>query len=512
MALWPGLELHEHQTIGIQRMVDLERNGVLLPAFTHGTEPTEESLLTGGFLCDGMGVGKTIETLCLLAENPQKSTLLLMPKALIGPWVENGHRADFPCFVVEDGKWVLAKRGSRSSALYITNYETVLYRPDLTTDLVWNRVVLDESHRIRTPGSRLSKLVVGLKADFRWALSGTPLVNSPRDILTQMAFLGIPCTESHQWISEYYDPLVSRFVIRRSMEDIRGLVSTVPPRPIIETHALDFLSTEEADFYHGLQGLRDIIKYGRVSRKQILELLLRLRQTAVSPEIYMAALRRQDSTYEECWTKPSTKMAALANLVKDEQGGHKFLVFCSFHDEMDMLSTYLGRVCKTRVEQYHGGLSSAERAEVLERAEKDSCRVLLIQLQSGGVGLNLQSFDRVVFMCPWWTSALMDQAIARAVRMGQTKVVKVIHLVLAEVEELGVDIDNFMMEKAESKREMLEDFFHLVREGKRRPLPIYTHPPPPMKSFVPVAPVAPVAPVVPVVTRGATEEDPGDPN
>jgi SNF2 family DNA or RNA helicase len=471
MTLWPGLHLHEHQVAGIQRMVDMERKGTLLPPFTQGEETFEESLLTGGFLCDGMGVGKTIETLCLLAENPQKSTLLLMPKALIGPWVENGHRADFPCFVVEDGKWVLTKKGSRKSALYITNYETVLHRPDLTTHLVWDRVVLDESHRIRTPGSRLSRLVVGLRADFRWALSGTPLVNSQRDIATQLAFLGVPHTESFRWVSDYYDPLLPSLVIRRSMEDIRGLVSTVPPVPEVEIHALDFLSSEEADFYHGLQGLRDILKYGRISRKQILELLLRLRQTAVSPEIYMSALRRQDPTYEECWAKPSTKMAALAHLVKDGQEEHKFLVFCSFHEEMELIAGYLKRVCGTQAELYHGRLSNAERADVLERAQQPSCRVFLIQLQSGGVGLNLQSFDRVVFMCPWWTAALMDQAIARAVRMGQTQTVKIIHLVLSKVEELGLDIDKFIMGKAEAKRELLEEFFELATrsvEGKAK--------------------------------------------
>jgi len=70
-------------------------------------------------------------------------------------------------------------------------------------------------------------------------------------------------------------------------------------------------------------------------------------------------------------------------------------------------------------------------------------------------------------MTPWWTSALMDQAIARAVRMGQTKVVRVIHLVLAEVEEMGVDIDKMMMGTAEDKRELLEDFFALA-VGKRK--------------------------------------------
>jgi SNF2 family DNA or RNA helicase len=450
----------------------MERYGKLLQPFTTTEEETshaEETLLTGGLLCDGMGVGKTIETLTLLAENPQKRTLLLMPKALIGTWVENGTRANFPCFVLEGKKWVLKGRGSRSSCLYITNYESVLYKADVTSDLVWDRIVLDESHRIRNPSTRLSRRIINLRADFRWALTGTPLVNQKRDIVAQLAFLGVPHTATFRWIAEYYEPLVPALVIRRSMEDIRGLVAAVPPVARIETHRLFFLSTEEADFYHGLQGLRDAIRYARVTRKQILEMLLRLRQTAVSPEIYMSALRRKDPTYEERWTEPSTKMVALANLVQEEQKEHKFLVFCSFHAEMELLAEYLEDSCGTKAELYHGGLSNGERADVLARAQQPSCRVLLIQLQSGGVGLNLQSFDRCVFMCPWWTAALMDQAIARAVRMGQTKAVRVIHLVLADVEMNGVDIDRFITEKAETKRHMLEEFFELATGLKAKP-------------------------------------------
>ena len=63
----------------------------------------------------------------------------------------------------------------------------------------------------------------------------------------------------------------------------------------------------------------------------------------------------------------------------------------------------------------------------------------------------------------------MDQAIARAVRMGQTKAVRVIHLVLADVEMNGVDIDRFITEKAETKRHMLEEFFELATGLKAKP-------------------------------------------
>ena len=84
---------------------------------------------------------------------------------------------------------------------------------------------------------------------------------------------------------------------------------------------------------------------------------------------------------------------------------------------------------------------------------------MLIQLQAGGVGLNLQEYDRIIFVSPWWTSALTDQAIARAVRMGQTEVVKVYHLRLAAESDTTINIDELINNKADEKRKMLETLF-----------------------------------------------------
>ena len=111
---------------------------------------------------------------------------------------------------------------------------------------------------------------------------------------------------------------------------------------------------------------------------------------------------------------------------------------------------------------YHGGLNQAERTAVLRRSKETTERtVLLLQLQAGGVGLNLQEYDRIVFMSPWWTAALMDQAIARAVRMGQNKVVHVYHLRLASEKGNTINIDALVNAKAGEKRKQLEKLFQL---------------------------------------------------
>ena len=108
-------------------------------------------------------------------------------------------------------------------------------------------------------------------------------------------------------------------------------------------------------------------------------------------------------------------------------------------------------------------MNQDERTKVLATSkETNDTTVMLIQLQAGGVGLNLQEYDRIIFVSPWWTSALMDQAIARAVRMGQKEVVKVYHLRLAAENDSTINIDMLINRKADEKRKMLEELFKIV--------------------------------------------------
>ena len=136
---------------------------------------------------------------------------------------------------------------------------------------------------------------------------------------------------------------------------------------------------------------------------------------------------------------------------------------------MNIIGEYLsseGIISEENVMRYSGEMSYTERNEVLERS-KTVCEksVMLIQLHAGGVGLNLQEYDRVVFVSPWWTAALMDQAIARAVRMGQHEVVKVYHLRLEAEDTKTINIDKVVSAKAMEKRAMLEKLFSLCSSG-----------------------------------------------
>jgi SNF2 family DNA or RNA helicase len=161
----------------------------------------------------------------------------------------------------------------------------------------------------------------------------------------------------------------------------------------------------------------------------------------------------------------SRKFDEVAYLMREatEQEGesHKWIVFCQFKEEMLQLHSFLKAhdfVCQ--VLQYHGGMNMREREQALkeskEPTEAGKQDVFLIQLKAGSTGLNLQHYDRIIFVSPWWTTAEMEQAKARAVRIGQKKVVK-IYMLHLETEET-FNIDKFMMDKVFEKKELATCF------------------------------------------------------
>jgi len=437
-TLWPGLVYYKHQLDGIRKMLQLERKGTPFDAL----DDTPSGTVKGGFQCDDMGLGKTIQILATMRQNPKPRTLILCPLALIDNWTQNAAKAGFTVLVKDEGSdWVSIAEGDEE--VYVTNYDAVLNRESMLM-LPWDRIVLDEAHCIRNHKTKKTKQILEIAAtvEIKWAVTGTPIVNNQKDAVTLFAFLGVPTKESMTWLPAYYEPLMNEMVIHRSMDEMRKVLSTCPPVPVIDKQVVAFKSAEEEAFYRQLQDLKTKIKfaYAKGDDMSVLTLLLRLRQSSVTPEILMPE-----------WNESSSKMDALKELVEAED--EKFLVFCSFQEEMELLKEFLGE----GVEMYHGSLTEKARRDVLERARDPSCRVLLIQIQCGGCGLNLQEFSRVVFMSPWWTSALMDQAIARSVRMGQTKKVIVTHLLLKE--EMGLNIDEMTHQVAEAKRELLVKFF-----------------------------------------------------
>ena len=448
--LWKGFSYKEHQEVAIEWMLERENND-----------------LSGGLLCDEMGLGKTMEILGTINNSNKENTLLLCPKAVIPQWVEAASKSKMN--VVTVGKAVWQQEGGfykDRPFLYISNYEKLIHRTSLFHESTWDRVVLDEAHKVSNKDGKLYKCIKKLDRETTWAVTATPIVNGIDDMKGLFYLIGYKAKD----ISGYSPFLeaVTEACLHRSMEEMRKILPELPPKELeFKPIRLDFESEEEGDFYRDAQSTIKKRLKKLNDPTSMLQILMRLRQLSVHPQVFISARKKEPWGFDHPdWTGSSSKFSHLRKMIEKNPSPGKWIIFCQFHEEMKLMEEYLSESESIgRVQQYHGGLSDNVKKEVIEatRESVEGNDILLLQLHSGGVGLNLQHFTKIVFMSPWWTSALMAQAVGRAVRIGQKERVEVYRLILKEEETLN--IDEKMMEKAMMKKDLLIRVFKFASKG-----------------------------------------------
>ena len=422
----------------------------------------------GGLLCDDMGLGKTEQILGLITNTPLLFTLLLCPKALIPQWRKEFLRCGFAVNVIEKGQWKKVSKAIAPRFVYVTNYDSLIGKRHLF-ERRFDRVCLDEAHQGLCKKGRLYEKVASLKRKATWVITATPVVNSLKDTHNLLSLVGYTAKDLTARPLEH---LVQEAVLHRSMGELRATLPDLPAPAKETTISLDFESEEEREFYQGIQG--KLVKRWKGLDKDAsslrFQLLMKLRQLSIHPQVYIGARKREPFGYtRDCWAGTSTKFAAVERLLLDEPKPIRWIIFCQFKDEMNLLENEL--IDKYTVLQYHGDLSEEQKASVLKQSEAElngKHMVLLINIKSGGVGLNLQHFTHIIFISPWWTSALMRQSIGRAVRIGQKAQVQVYHLILKEEETLNIDA--FMREKVSEKEGMLVELLSSASRGNLSPL------------------------------------------
>ena len=103
-------------------------------------------------------------------------------------------------------------------------------------------------------------------------------------------------------------------------------------------------------------------------------------------------------------------------------------------------------------EYFDGSSSVQERERAIRRfQEDDECRVFLISLKAGGVGLNLTAADYVYIVDPWWNPAVEQQAIDRTHRIGQTKNIFAYRMICTDT------VEDKILKLQERKRNLARD-------------------------------------------------------
>jgi superfamily II DNA or RNA helicase len=402
----------------------------------------------GGCLADDMGLGKTVMVLALLAArraaravDDRSPALVVAPRSVVFNWRQEAARFTPGLRVLEYvGSGRAAMRASFAEHdVILTTYGTLRRDAEALSAERFDYVVLDEAQAIKNAASVSAKTTRVLQARHRLALSGTPIENHLGELWSLFEFLNPGLLgsavafnrtatgerlddETLAWLARGLRP----FILRRTKEQV---ASDLPPKT--EQTLYCELERPQRALYDELRThyRRTLLEgtgtngIGR-AKLQVLEALLRLRQAACHPGLID---RRRT-------TDASAKLDVLVpRIVETIEEGHKTLVFSQF---TSLLAILRARLDENRTAYEYLDGRTRDRQSKVERFQTDpACRLFLISLKAGGLGLNLTAAEYVFLLDPWWNPAVEAQAIDRAHRIGQGRHVFAYRLIARDTVE-----------------------------------------------------------------------------
>lgn len=400
----------------------------------------------GGLLADDMGLGKTIQTLIMLEINSikDKPSIVIVPKTLIGNWVEESRKfAKKTKVLVVDGSQKQREeliKTIKEFDLVITSYSS--YQRDADKykkeSVFFNYAVLDEAQYIKNFKTKNAQVVKEINADFRLALTGTPLENSISEIWSIFEFLmpGFLGKQS-SFTKNFVIPVVKKGQLKK-LKDLRKKISIFMLRRTKEfvlkelpdktsQNLLVSLSEDQSLLYQEvLSSIKsDLFKnesVGDISKSymNILAALTKLRQICNHPNLIL-----KDKDYKKYNSSKLNLFLDLVSEIKSE--GRKVLVFSQFKTMLEILEKEL-KEKKIKYSILTG--ETKDRKELIDEFNSsEDISVFLISLKAGGVGVNLTSADNVILFDPWWNPSVERQAIDRTHRIGQKKKVNVYKII-----------------------------------------------------------------------------------
>lgn len=375
--------------------------------------------------------------------------------------------------------------------LMVASYDIIRNDSDFFLSKHWNYCVLDEGHIIKNSKTKLSKVIRQLKANHRLILSGTPIQNNVLELWSLFDFLmpGFLGSEK-EFITRFGKPILQSrdakssskeqeagalamealhkqtlpFLLRRVKEDV---LQDLPPK-IIQDYYCD-LSPLQVKLYEDFSRSRakkDIDSTVSVDEKRetkqqtghIFQALQYLRKVCNHPSLVLTPshpeydvvtqnLRQSKTPLSDL--QHSGKLMALKQLLLDCGIGvaecttsedtvnsvvsqHRALIFCQLKSmlnivENDLLKSHMPSVTYSRLD---GSVPAGSRHDIVQSFNNDpSIDVLLLTTHVGGLGLNLTGADTVIFVEHDWNPMKDLQAMDRAHRIGQKKVVNVYRLI-----------------------------------------------------------------------------------
>ncbi|KAI0142049.1 SNF2 family N-terminal domain-containing protein, partial [Pestalotiopsis sp. NC0098] len=526
----PGFvcDLHQHQKQGVKWLIDQEEN----------------PRTRGGMLADDMGLGKTLQMLALIALRHGRAaqgsrsapTLIICPLPILNQWkqeievkIHQGpHKLtfidgrdphnrgmtfeQFKAYDIVLCTYEVIRNEHKKHQSHVSDKQKKQQSPASAyfTDR-FERVILDESQKIKDEDSKTTKAIWELEAEYRWLVTGTPMQNRVTDMYSSIAFLRIAPYDAwskfrQRWKilievdktrnsvpprkeSEAFENMLRSFMLRRTKKPgIAGLLPPVHDKVIVqlgESYKNFYQQIEknvQTDFNrlttkakgHGLTalGLLNRLRWacchpflvtetvkleaGTRVRAQLVPFieqgnqlnLKRLIEDAKSPANRVRLFRALDLVWQD-----SPKInAAIFMIQQIKATGAKVLLFSQWQRFLDLIQYKMEKLGMAFT-RHDGTMSPSQRDAAIQRlGEDDDCGVMLMTTDAGNVGLNLTMASHVILMEPHWNPYVELQAGSRVHRIGQTKPVFVHHTrVQADAMETAT-VEDRMIKLQEFKR------------------------------------------------------------
>ena len=414
----------------------------------------------------GMGTGKTKCAIDILRESGAKKILILAPLGVCAVWDKQIrlHTDTKTGLSILDKGSVKNKMASAKAALAISkraqpnspviiviNYESARRDPFKKWSLAqeWDFVVLDESHKIKAPGSQISHYCSSLRrrAKRRLCLTGTPMSNNPLDLYGQYRFLdpGIFGTSFALFQAHYAvmgghkvtytvkidgkDVTKSKPVqimafqnqdeMARRMDSIAFSarsedVLDLPPAMHVERFVhLD--EKESAAYKQMYNQLVVFLQSGEpITATNILVKMIRLQQ------ITSGFIQNvEDGLFERLGTSKQDELLEVLESI----GPEPVAVMCRFIEDLRSVE-----YCAEKLGRSYGEVSGS-RKDVSGEWEKEDGDILGVQIAAGSLGISLVRARYCVLLGVDYSPGNYEQALARVRRPGQTQPVTYIHII-----------------------------------------------------------------------------------
>jgi transcription termination factor 2 len=507
-----NLDLKPHQLSGIRWCLLREHN--IEPIYLQPNMPFR-CPMGGGILGDEMGLGKTILMIGAIVANPKKRTLIVLPNCLVKQWtnvLNNLLTDDFPMPLVFHGSKVKSPtilKQIQNNRIVITTYGMISIRKSKLVkkkvnhykcalwDIEWDRIIFDEAHHLRNRHSNVHKGAQLLSSFTKWFVTGTPIQNHSGDMYSLLSLLNythllhIGEVETMNAIKAIY--------LRRTKKSIKqNMVNceemNIPvyykneaeKRLATHIHSLCNFSTIDVNNVDNIINLLD--------GKGVFPIYSAARQVCILPNMLTNKWIENQVNNIIPWDmdvpqiNSSSKIDAIVDTIKLHKNTGRKIIFAHYHAEIDLIYNKLFNagisVCKydgriTNKKRHFNAASTSGWAdmfiyrknwsnEIVNKAETIKMlvepflapTVLIIQIQSGCEGLNLQHFNEVYFTSPHWNPAVEMQAIARVHRIGQTKPVRVFRFITEfdDDTENPISIDQYALKVQSVKKTVIDKF------------------------------------------------------